>query len=77
MLGGAVRKRLPKLECGHIVFRVVLNCVVWTIVECGKEITFRRAEIKVLPFILCRKRSKQVRASQIRMHNLRLKCPIT
>lgn len=61
-----MRKRLAKLECGHVVFRVVLNCVEWTIVECGEEITFTRAEIEVLPFILCRKRSKQVRASQIR-----------
>lgn len=72
MMSGAVRKKFAKLECGHVVIRVVLNCVEWTMVEFGEEITLRRAKIEVLPFMLCR---KQVWASRTRDAYFRTQVP--
>lgn len=66
MLGGAVRKRLAKLECGYVISRVVLNCVKRSIVEFGEEIRLRRAGIEMLQCTLCRKKPKQAMASQTR-----------
>lgn len=63
MLGGDVRRRLAKLKRGHVVSCVVLMCGV---VEFGEQITLKRAEIEVLPFMQCRNRSKKVVASRTR-----------